>query len=355
MRFSPSVHKLYLIFTVCLLVFIGVGVGSNFSFIASLYKNSVLINSIIIFVIWGSICLAMAYIVSACREISVFQQFTRWCEAPDDIDFDVEKVKAGFLGSVLKPIIRSIEQHGSAIVSSASETRSMLEGLEQRVSSRAKLVTFLGGFLILLGLLGTFLGLTITLQSMGVILSKLAGGLRDSADSSILQIMTELIIRLKDPMEGMGTAFSTSLFGLAGSGVVSVMSVVLTRVHDQLKRHLESWLSGQVRFASLSKTDTQASDVAFPIDGELPDQLHAFSEQIAKSNETLRKNLSESNKFLLEMTIQQRQTVEVYRSLEALADETAKQAKLGNELTGRLLKDTRQMLSILESDTEQSQ
>lgn len=355
MRSSPSVHKLYLVFSVFLLLILGAGVWSNFDFIATLYKTSIPINSIIIFVIWGSTCLALAYIVSACREITVFQQFTRWCEDKDDTKFDVERVKAGFLGSVLKPIIGSIEYNGTAMVSSTSETRSMVESFEQSVSSRAKLVTFLGGFLVLLGLLGTFLGLTITLQSMGVILSKLAGGLRDSADTSILKVMIELIVRLKEPMEGMGTAFSTSLFGLAGSGVVSVLSVVLSRVHDQLKQHLESWLSGQVRLAKLTSLQDPKGDAAFPVDGAVPEQMLAFSELMSKNNETVKKSLSDSNKFLLEMTIQQKQAVEVYRNLEALTAESKKQISLGNELTGRLLKDTRQMLAALESIQEQSQ
>lgn len=356
MRSSPSIHKLYLFFTVCLLLTLGVGVFTNFEFIATLYKTSVPINSIIIFVIWSSICLALAYIVSACREITVFQQFTKWCDDKDNVDFDVDKVKAGFLGSVLKPIILSVEHHGSAVVGSTSETRSMVESYEQSVSSRAKLVTFLGGFLVLLGLLGTFLGLTITLQSMGVILSKLAGGLQDSADTSILKVMIELIMRLKEPMAGMGTAFSTSLFGLAGSGVVSVMSVILSRVHDQLKWHLESWLSGQVRFANLASSGSEgADDIAFPVDGALPEQLLAFSEQMSKNNDEVKKSLSDSNKFLLEMTIQQKQSVEVYRNLEKLNTESKKQISLGNELTGRLLKDTRQMLTVLETIAEQNQ
>lgn len=355
MKSSQNIHKLYLFFTSCLLLMLGVGVWTNFSFVASLYKTSVPINSIIIFVIWGSICLAMAYIVSACREITVFYKFTQWYENRDEIDFDVEKVKAGFLGSVLRPIISSIEYNGSAVVTSTSEARSIVESLEQSVSSRAKLVTFLGGFLVLLGLLGTFLGLTITLQSMGVILSKLAGGLRDTADTSILKVMIELIVRLKEPMAGMGTAFSTSLFGLAGSGVVSVMSVVLSRVHDQLKSHLESWLSGQVRFAGHTDTTARKSDVSFPVDGALPEQMYAFSEQMSRNNEEIKKALADSNRFLLEMTIQQKQAVEAHRNLESLNAESQKQASLGNELTGRLLKDTRQMLTALEAILEQNQ
>ncbi|MBG0776164.1 MAG: hypothetical protein H0S85_06980 [Desulfovibrionaceae bacterium] len=352
---SQNIHKLYLWFSIGFLFLLLAGIWSSFGFIASLYRTSIPVNSVIIVVVWGSICLALYYIIAACREIDIFLRFTEWYEDPENVDFDVDQVKFGFLGSVLKPLIGSIKESGRAVVSSSSETHSMVESFEQGVASRSKLITFLGGFLVLLGLLGTFLGLTITLQSMGVILSKLAGGLKDSSDSSILQIMIELITRLKEPMQGMGTAFSTSLFGLAGSAVVSIQAVVLSRVHEQLKRLLEGWLSAQVRLAGSQENGVAAGGgVAFPADGDFSGQMRAIAEQLAKNNVDLNKALGESNKFLLEMTIQQRQGGEVYRAMEGLVADTKKQLGLNNDLTGRLLKDTRQMVSVLESLLETS-
>ena len=346
MRSSHTIHRVYLWFSVGFLMLLVAGVVASLDFLTALYKTSVPINSIIILVVWGSIFLAMHYIVSACREITVFQRFTQWYDNHDSIDFDVEQVQAGYLGSVLKPLINSIQQNGFAVVSSPSETRSMVESFEQSVSTRAQLIAFLGGFLVLLGLLGTFLGLTITLQSMGVILGKLAGGLKDTANTSILQVMVELIVRLREPMEGMGTAFSTSLFGLSGSAVVSILAVVLSRVHEQLKRHLERWLNSQVR---LSGGGEEARAVAFSDSGDASEHTQAIAAQFAQSCAEINKSLAESNRFLLEMTIQQRQGGEVYRALETLIADTKKQLGLNNELTGRLLKDSRQMVSVLES------
>lgn len=349
MRNVSNAHKLYLGFSVGLLLSLAVAVWMSFDFIASLYKTSVPINSAIIAVIWGSICIAMWYIISACREISVFVQFTEWCKKPNEVDFDLNRIEFGFLGVVLRPIIGSIRHNGSAIVHSTSETRSMVEGFEQSVSSRAKLVSFLGGFLVLLGLLGTFLGLTITLQSMGVILNKLAGGLQNASNDSILQVMVELIVRLKEPMGGMGTAFSTSLFGLAGSGVVGVLAMILSRVHDQLKWYLENWLSEQVR---LSSSNDKEEDINFPLDGDLPEQLKAIAVQLASTNAETNAALANSNKFLLEMTIQQQQAAEIFRALKEQAIETQKGIMLGNELTGRLVKDSRQQISIMKDYLE---
>ncbi|MEF2230837.1 MAG: hypothetical protein V3571_07900 [Pseudodesulfovibrio sp.] len=352
MRNTSNAHNLYLGFSIGLLVALAVAVWYSFDFITSLYKTSVPINSAIVGVIWGSICIAMWYIISAYRDIAVFERFTEWCSAHETDDFDIERVESGFLGVVLRPIIGSIRANGSVVVSSTSETRSMVEGLEQSISSRAKLVSFLGGFLVLLGLLGTFLGLTITLQSMGIILTKLAGGLQNASNDSILQVMVELITRLKEPMGGMGTAFSTSLFGLAGSGVVGVLAMVLSRVHDQLKWNLESWLSEQVR---LSSQDAPDDGLNFPMNGDLPEQMRAIVQQLAASRDETNAALADSNKFLLEMTIQQQQAAEIFRSLKDLAAETQKGILLGNELTGRLVKDSRQLLSALQNLVEHAE
>lgn len=346
MRNTSNAHKLYLGFSIGLLLALAVAVGYSFDFVTSLYETSVPINSAIVVVIWGSICIAMWYIISAYRDITVFDRFTEWCRSPENDGFDIERVESGFMGVVLRPIISSIRENGSVMVSSTSETRSMVEGFEQSVSSRAKLVSFLGGFLVLLGLLGTFLGLTITLQSMGIILSKLAGGLQNASNDSILLVMVELITRLKEPMGGMGTAFSTSLFGLAGSGVVGVLAMILSRVHDQLKWNLENWLSEQVR---LSSQDTSGDGLNFPMDGDLPEQMRAIALQLAASKDETNAALANSNKFLLEMTIQQQQAAEIFRTLKELTAETQKGILIGNELTGRLVKDSRQLVSTLQS------
>jgi methyl-accepting chemotaxis protein len=346
MRNTSNAHKLYLGFSIGLLLALAIAVWYSFDFVTSLYETSIPINSAIVVVIWGSTCIAMWYIISAYRDITVFDRFTEWCRNPESDGFDIERVESGFMGVVLRPIISSIRENGSVMVSSTSETRSMVEGFEQSVSSRAKLVSFLGGFLVLLGLLGTFLGLTITLQSMGVILSKLAGGLQQASNDSILLVMVELITRLKEPMGGMGTAFSTSLFGLAGSGVVGVLAMILSRVHDQLKWNLENWLSEQVR---LSSQDSSDDGLNFPMDGDLSEQMRAIALQLAASKDETNAALADSNKFLLEMTIQQQQVAEIFRTLKELTAETQKGILLGNELTGRLVKDSRQLVSTLQS------
>ena len=66
--------------------------------------------------------------------------------------------------------------------------------------------------LVFLGLLGTFWGLLITIEAVG----KTIGELSIEEDNVLLTFLS-LKEALKAPLSGMGTAFATSLFGLAGS------------------------------------------------------------------------------------------------------------------------------------------
>ena len=344
MRNTSNAHKFYLMFSVVLLTALALAVWLSLDFVTSLFKTSVPLISAIIAVIWGSICLAMWYIISAYRDISVFDHFTEWCKTPEAEGFDIDRVESGFLGVVLRPIIGSIRHNGSRGLTSASEVRSMMDSIEHSISSRANLVSFLGGFLILLGLLGTFLGLTITLDSMGTIIRTLAGGLRQDATDSIVTVMVELITRLNEPLAGMGTAFSASLFGLAGSAVVSILAVLMSRLHDQLKWELESWLSEQVRISSQS---VRQDGLDFPMDGNLPEQLLAIDQQLAALRDETGAALATANNYLLEMFIQQKQATEILRTTMDLAAETQKGLLFGNDLTGRLVKDSQLLVATL--------
>ncbi|NDV24748.1 hypothetical protein [Desulfovibrio sp. JC022] len=348
MAYNSNKYKLYLTLSIFVLVAVVASVVVSFAFLKTLFATSEIINSIILAVFIGSVITAFRYIFSVRRDMKLFAAFTQWCEHPEESTFELDDLNKGLLGNVLVSIGCSIKENGILIVKSTSDSRSIIESLEQNVSSRSSLISFLGGFLVLLGLMGTFLGLTLTLQSMGEILSTLAGGLTDSSDTSIMQVMIQLIVELKNPMAGMGTAFSTSLFGLAGSAVVGVLSILMGRMHDQLKQRLENWLNEKTEY---SATKSGAAG-AFPADQDLGSQMDAISTQLEKNNEALLESLENTNKFLLKLTLLQQRSAEAINTVQDQSVETTKEIGLGNELTGRLIKESRQMVTALEKNIE---
>lgn len=93
---------------------------------------------------------------------------------------------------------------------------------EVRMASHLVLSGYIGGALVGLGLVGTFIGLLGTLDD----LSKLFAGMANmgGADTNPVDMFSDMISRLQAPMKAMGTAFVASLYGLLGSLIVGLMA-----------------------------------------------------------------------------------------------------------------------------------
>ncbi len=61
-------------------------------------------------------------------------------------------------------------------------------------------------------------------------------------------MFNRLMTGLESQLGGMGTAFSSSLLGLAGSLVVGLLELFATHGQNRFYRELEEWLSSITRF-----------------------------------------------------------------------------------------------------------
>jgi hypothetical protein len=88
---------------------------------------------------------------------------------------------------------------------------------------------------------------------------------------------------LQAPLSGMGTAFSSSLFGLAGSLVLGFLELQAGQAQNRFFNDLEDWLSGQTRLGSGS--------VLAEGDQSVPAYVQALLEQTADGLESLQRTL----------------------------------------------------------------
>src|SRR3546814_6918964 len=113
---------------------------------------------------------------------------------------------------------------------------------------------YLAGLLIFLGLLGTFWGLLRTIGAIGSVISGLSieGG-------DLGQMFGDLKSGLQSPLAGMGTAFSSSMLGLAGSLVLGFLDLQLGQAQNRFYNELEEWLALLTRLTSgsLDRTSTR--------------------------------------------------------------------------------------------------
>ncbi|NQW12270.1 MAG: flagellar motor protein MotA [Alphaproteobacteria bacterium] len=135
-------------------------------------------------------------------------------------------------------------QEGARQSLSALSLRSLLDSISVRLEESRDISRYLIGLLIFLGLLGTFWGLLLTIGAVGDVI----GGL--SIESGDLgAVFADLKAGLESPLDGMGTAFSSSLFGLAGSLVLGFLDLQLGQAQNRFYNELEEWLAGLTRLS----------------------------------------------------------------------------------------------------------
>lgn len=172
-------------------------------------------------------------------------------------------------------------QQGRRVSLSASSLQTLLDGIASRLAETRETSRYLIGVLVFLGLLGTFYGLLETVRSVGGVIGALNVGASDVA-----RAFADLKSGLESPLHGMGTAFSSSLFGLAGSLVLGFLDLQAGQAQNRFYNELEEWLSTYTRLSGGALGDAG--------DGSVPAYIQALLEQTADSLENLQRILARS-------------------------------------------------------------
>lgn len=143
------------------------------------------------------------------------------------------------------------------------------------------LTPYLVGLLVMLGMLGTFLGLVVTLN--GAVLA-----LESTTDLQTIRAS------LAAPVKGLGLAFGTSVAGVAASAMLGLISVLCRRERLQASQLLDMRIAEELRAFSLvhQRQETfralQAQSQSLP---ELVVALQAMMGQMERHNERLNERL----------------------------------------------------------------
>jgi hypothetical protein len=170
-------------------------------------------------------------------------------------------------------------RQGGRVSLSPTSLQTLLDGIASRLDETRETSRYLIGVLIFLGLLGTFYGLLETVRSIGGVIS----GLNVSAND-VARAFADLKAGLASPLSGMATAFSASLFGLAGSLVLGFLDLQAGQAQNRFYNDLEEWLSTYTRLTSGPFGDSG--------DGSMPAYIQALLEQTADSLENLQRILA---------------------------------------------------------------
>jgi hypothetical protein len=224
---SPQVFLLSMLVFLAIVGFIGAILYRQIS--AAFITNPGL-NGLILGVLVVGILLSFLQVLRLFREV-------RW----------VNSFRAGTAATepVLLAPMKALLSRSSTLALTTSSMRSMLDSIASRLDESRDITRYLTGLLVFLGLLGTFWGLLATIGSIGDTIQSLDPGSGDAND-----VLDALKSGLSAPLSGMGTAFSSSLFGLAGSLVVGFLDLQAGRAQTRFYTELENWLSSVTDLSS---------------------------------------------------------------------------------------------------------
>jgi hypothetical protein len=258
----------FLLRTLFFLIAVGGVVFALFDGIAEAFSHHIALNGLILGVLALGIGFNLRQIFGLNREIEWIDSFRAG-----------KPVLSGAVPRLLAPMVKMLGQRQGKFQLSPMATRSLLDSIASRLDESRDLSRYLVGLLIFLGLLGTFWGLLQTVSAVGGVIGTL------SAATDTTSLFRELQAGLQAPLGGMGTAFGTSLFGLAGSIVLGFCDLQAGQAQNRFYNELEDWLSAQTRISSgaLGAGDGEAT---------VPAYIQALLETTADNLEALQRTMT---------------------------------------------------------------
>tara|TARA_B100000131_G_scaffold311466_1_gene344354 strand:+ start:38 stop:1093 length:1056 start_codon:yes stop_codon:yes gene_type:complete len=196
---------------------------------------------------------------------------------------------------------------------SAAALRSVLDGVAGRLDENREIARYLIGLLIFLGLLGTFWGLLGTVRSVSFVIGNLNFGDQDTG-----LVFANLQEGLKSPLSGMSTAFSSSLFGLAGSLVLGFLDLQLGQASGRFYQDLENWLSSSVKITNSSTSSSLSPSYSQSISDTAANHLSELATALTNIE-------GDRSRFLTQIT-------ELNAQLRRLSDQIDEDRSLHNKI-----------------------
>ncbi len=220
---SPNV---YLVKMIIFLILVGLLGGILAEQLADAFWANPFINGLILFALIVGVLLSFRQVTRLSPEI-------RWVNSLQNGTPDPTREPPVLLAPVAY-ILR--DKLGEAVITPAS-LRSILDSVGFRLDEARETARYMIGLLVFLGLLGTFYGLLQTVNSVTGVIQ----GLDVAAAGDSGALFSNLTEGLEAPLSGMGTAFSSSLFGLSGSLILGFLDLQAGQAQNAFATELEDY------------------------------------------------------------------------------------------------------------------
>lgn len=225
--FSQPVRQI----TMMLIVLVAFGLGAYVAYprVAPVFLTNPYLNGFILAVFVVGLIACVWQVVELIRSVSWIMAFTRQNAVPEETQ----------PSRLLAPLATLMRSRGAKTAISPTSARSILDSVATRIDEARDITRYIGNLLIFLGLLGTFYGLATTVPAVVDTIRSLA----PSSGEGGVEVFGRLMTGLEGQLGGMGTAFASSLLGLAGSLVIGLLELFASHGQNRFYRELEEWLS----------------------------------------------------------------------------------------------------------------
>ena len=225
--FSQPIQQVVLMLIALLLVMVGSYL--MFPSVAPIFLSSPYLNGVILTVFFfGILCCFW--------QVFVIITAVNWVE-----NFALDRPGHEFSDPprLLIPLASLLKGRKSKTILTSSSLNSILDSVATRLNEARDLTRYVINLLIFLGLLGTFYGLAITVPEVVNTIKSLV----PKEGQTAVEVFENLMAGLEGQLGGMGTAFASSLLGLAGSLVVGLLELFANHGQNRFYMQLEEWLS----------------------------------------------------------------------------------------------------------------
>lgn len=267
----------------------------------------------------GFIALVFAFgVMTTFWQLWILVQSVSWIEAFVRQEQALKNYRVPRLLAPLANLLRGRDgQVQPHLQLSAGSARSILDSVAQRIDEARDITRYLANLLVFLGLLGTFFGLATSVPAIVETIRALA----PSEGETGLNVFQKLMSGLESQLGGMGTAFSSSLLGLAGSLVVGLLELFAGHGQNRFYRELEEWLSSitQLSFGGIATPDGE--------DGEASGAYLAVLDHLSVQMGTLQQMTSEAALGRQEVNAQLSALTQAVTAMTARMDQDASAAR----------------------------
>ena len=285
-QFTQPIRQIVVMLAISVLI--GAGGYLAQDLLISIYEANIYLNGFIIGVFGIGVLACFMQVFALISSISWLKRFTN-----GDGSF------AGSPPRLLTSLVSLMRIRQSKMKIGTAASHSIMESVASRIDEAREITRYINNLLIFLGLLGTFYGLATTVPAV----VETIRSLNPSENEGSVEVFGRLMTGLENQLGGMGTAFASSLLGLAGSLIVGVLELFASHGQNRFYRQLEDWLSSITR-VNLASVDSDggpqsSNGILDEVLDQMGDQISDALNKVASALQTLETSLSKADEARL--------------------------------------------------------